>query len=62
MADRLGLGLDLFQPFRDFAGVTEAQLQANLHRAEAKFQLMNRLGMDLVLLCSNVATATIDND
>ena len=62
MADRLGLGLDLFQPFRDFEGVTEAQLQANLHRAEAKFQLMNRLGMDLVLLCSNVATATIDND
>lgn len=62
MAARLGLSLDLFQPFRDFEGVSEEQLQANLHRAEAKFQLMNRLGMDLVLLCSNVATATIDDD
>ncbi|MEU5832294.1 TIM barrel protein [Streptomyces diacarni] len=62
MAARLGLSLDLFQPFRDFEGVTEMQLQANLHRAEAKFQLMNRLGMDLMLLCSNVATASIDDD
>lgn len=62
MADRLGLTLDLFQPFRDFEGVSEEQLAANLHRAEAKFQLMNRLGMDLMLLCSNVATATINDD
>ena len=62
MAHRLGLTLDLFQPFRDFEGVTEEQLQANLHRAEAKFQLMQRLGMDLMLLCSNVGTATINDD
>ncbi|WP_334121418.1 bifunctional sugar phosphate isomerase/epimerase/4-hydroxyphenylpyruvate dioxygenase family protein [Glutamicibacter sp.] len=62
MADRLGLSLDLFQPFRDFEGVTEEQLQANLHRAEAKFQLMQRLGMDLMLLCSNVGTASINDD
>ncbi|MGP9529355.1 bifunctional sugar phosphate isomerase/epimerase/4-hydroxyphenylpyruvate dioxygenase family protein [Glutamicibacter sp. AOP5-A2-18] len=62
MAQRLGLTLDLFQPFRDFEGVTESQLKANLHRAEAKFQLMNRLGMDLMLLCSNVGTATINDD
>ncbi|HEY4614705.1 MAG TPA: TIM barrel protein, partial [Citricoccus sp.] len=31
---------------------------ANLRRLEAKFQLMRRMGMDLILLCSNVATAT----
>ncbi|UTT39222.1 sugar phosphate isomerase/epimerase and 4-hydroxyphenylpyruvate domain-containing protein [Glutamicibacter mishrai] len=62
MAHRLGLTLDLFQPFRDFEGVTEDVLKANLHRAEAKFQLMQRLGMDLMLLCSNVGTATINDD
>ncbi len=62
MASDLGLGLDLYQPFRDFDGVPEELLQANLRRAEAKFRLMSRLGMDTILVCSNVATATIDDD
>ncbi|ADX74975.1 4-hydroxyphenylpyruvate dioxygenase [Pseudarthrobacter phenanthrenivorans Sphe3] len=62
MAADLGLGLDLYQPFRDFDGVTPDLLKANLRRAEAKFKLMSRLGMDTVLVCSNVATATIDDD
>ncbi|MGP6174464.1 bifunctional sugar phosphate isomerase/epimerase/4-hydroxyphenylpyruvate dioxygenase family protein [Corynebacterium sp. A21] len=58
----LGLTLDLFQPFRDFEGVDPELFQANLHRLEAKFALMNRLGIETILLCSNVATATIDDD
>jgi 4-hydroxyphenylpyruvate dioxygenase len=62
MAADLGLGLDLYQPFRDFDGVTPELLKANLRRAEAKFKLMSRLGMDTILVCSNVATATIDDD
>ncbi|MFD5278207.1 bifunctional sugar phosphate isomerase/epimerase/4-hydroxyphenylpyruvate dioxygenase family protein [Pseudarthrobacter sp. NPDC058362] len=62
MAADLGLGLDLYQPFRDFDGVTPDLLEANLRRAAAKFRLMTRLGMDTVLVCSNVATATIDDD
>lgn len=62
MAADLGLGLDLYQPFRDFDGVTPDLLKANLRRAEAKFDLMSRLGMDTILVCSNVATATIDDD
>ncbi|WP_313812869.1 TIM barrel protein [Glutamicibacter sp.] len=62
LAARLGLSLDLFQPFRDFEGVDEATLSANLRRAEAKFKLMARLGMDLILLCSSVATANINDD
>ncbi|WP_347108945.1 TIM barrel protein [Paenarthrobacter sp. S56] len=62
MAADLGLGLDLYQPFRDFDGVTPELLKANLKRAEAKFQLMGRLGMDTILVCSNVATTTIDDD
>ena len=62
LAADLGLGLDLYQPFRDFDSVPEEQLAANLRRAEAKFRLMSRLGMDTVLVCSNVATASIDDD
>lgn len=62
MAGDLGLGLDLYQPFRDFDGVTPDLLKANLRRAEAKFKLMSRLGMDTILVCSNVATATVDDD
>lgn len=61
-ADRLGLTLDLYQPFRDFEGVSEEQLADNLRRAEARFAVMNRLGVDTVLVCSNVATATVDSD
>ncbi|WP_262106153.1 bifunctional sugar phosphate isomerase/epimerase/4-hydroxyphenylpyruvate dioxygenase family protein [Arthrobacter sp. Marseille-P9274] len=62
LADELGLSLDLYQPFRDFEGVGEDLLEANLYRAEAKFRLMNQLGIDTMLLCTNVATATIDDD
>lgn len=62
MAADLGLGLDLYQPFRDFDSVPGDLLAANLRRADAKFRLMSRLGMDTVLVCSNVATASIDDD
>ena len=62
LAAELGLSLDLYQPFRDFEGVDDEQFAANLVRADAKFQLMQRLGMTMILLCSNVATATIGDD
>ncbi|WP_025777619.1 bifunctional sugar phosphate isomerase/epimerase/4-hydroxyphenylpyruvate dioxygenase family protein [Brevibacterium sp. VCM10] len=62
LAAGLGLSLDLYQPFRDFEGVEDELFAANLARAEAKFQLMKRLGMTTMLLCSNVATATVDDD
>jgi 4-hydroxyphenylpyruvate dioxygenase len=62
LADRLGLGLDLYQPFRDAEGVTEALFLRVLHRARSKFRLMQRLGIDTLLVCSNVATATVDDD
>lgn len=54
----LGLSLDLYQPFRDFEGVSDSVLAANLERARHKFELMGRLGADTVLLCSNVASTT----
>lgn len=62
LAERLGLTLDMYQPMRDVEGVDEEAFAEVLRRAEAKFALMNRLGIDLVLCCSNVATATIDDD
>lgn len=62
MASDLGLTLDLYQPFRDFDSVSDDLLVANLRRADAKFKLMSRLGMDTMLVCTNVATATIDDD
>lgn len=62
LAARLGLTLDLYQPMRDVEGVDEETFSDVLRRAEAKFALMRRLGMDLVLCCSNVGTATIDDD
>jgi len=62
LAERLGLSLDLYQPMRDVEGVEEAVFNDVLRRAEAKFSLMRRLGIEVVLCCSNVATATIDDD
>src|SRR5690625_7827658 len=59
LAARLNLTLDLYQPFRDLEGVTEELFQDNLHRLEAKFQLMQDLGMNMILIPSNVATATV---
>ncbi|PAT09792.1 4-hydroxyphenylpyruvate dioxygenase [Corynebacterium hadale] len=58
----LGVSLDLYQPFRDLLSVSEEQFQDNLRRLETKFQLMNRLGIEQILICSNVATATVDSD
>ncbi len=51
----LGLAITLFQPFRDFEGCRRDRLSRNLDRAERKFDLMQELGTDLVLVCSNVA-------
>ena len=62
LADRLGITLDLFQPFRDAEGVDPATFAATLRRADAKLALMQRLGMDTMLVCSNVGTATVDDD
>lgn len=57
MAADFGLGIELYQPFRDFEGVAESSLKRNLDRAERKFDLMQALGAPLLLVCSNVATA-----
>jgi 4-hydroxyphenylpyruvate dioxygenase len=50
-----GLEIMLFQPFRDFEGLPEGHLRRrSFSRAERKFDLMNQLGTDLMLVCSSV--------
>ena len=51
----LGLKVVTFQPFRDFEGMPEPQRQRAFDRAERKFDLMQVLGTDLLMVCSNVS-------
>ncbi|HML11090.1 MAG TPA: TIM barrel protein [Stellaceae bacterium] len=55
MIDDLGLKTITFQPFRDFEGMPEPRRERNFARAERKFDLMQELGCDLLLVCSNVS-------
>ncbi|WP_097190642.1 bifunctional sugar phosphate isomerase/epimerase/4-hydroxyphenylpyruvate dioxygenase family protein [Caballeronia arationis] len=58
----LGLAIYLFQPFRDFEGVSPERLARNVERAKRKFELMHELGTDRMLACSNVSPETIADD
>jgi 4-hydroxyphenylpyruvate dioxygenase len=62
ICDDLGLQIMLFQPFRDFEGGRRDKLQHNLDRAERKFDLMQELGTDRILVCSSVAPDLIRDD
>ena len=62
LAAELGLTIDLYQPFRDFEAMPEPQRARNLDRAERKFDIMQALGTDLVLVCSNTQPAALDDD
>jgi 4-hydroxyphenylpyruvate dioxygenase len=58
----LGLSIDLYQPFRDFEAVAPAVLARNLRRAELKFDVMEQLGADTMLVCSSVSPDAVDDD
>jgi 4-hydroxyphenylpyruvate dioxygenase len=62
ICDDLGLTIEIYQPFRDFEAMPDPQRSRNLDRAERKFDVMQALGTDLVLVCSNTQAATIDDD
>ncbi|WP_169569437.1 bifunctional sugar phosphate isomerase/epimerase/4-hydroxyphenylpyruvate dioxygenase family protein [Sneathiella limimaris] len=51
----MGLEITLFQPFRDFEGMPSDKRQKTMDRAERKFDLMQELGTDLILICSNIS-------
>lgn len=54
-----GLEITLLQPFRDFEGMPEPQRSRTFDRAERKFDVMQELGADLVLVCSNVSPVSL---
>ena len=49
-----GLEITLFQPFRDFEGLAGEARQRAFDRAMHKFDTMQELGADLILICSSV--------
>ncbi len=49
-----GLEITLFQPFRDFEGLTGDARRRVFDRAKHKFDTMAELGTDLILVCSSV--------
>jgi 4-hydroxyphenylpyruvate dioxygenase len=51
----LGLTCTMFQPFRDFEGMPDTLRPRVFERMERKFDVMEQLGTDLLLICSNVS-------
>jgi 4-hydroxyphenylpyruvate dioxygenase len=58
----LGLTLDLYQPFRDADSDDPDQFARNLVRAERKFDVMEQLGCDLLLVCSSPLAGAVRED
>ncbi|QCI67192.1 bifunctional sugar phosphate isomerase/epimerase/4-hydroxyphenylpyruvate dioxygenase family protein [Phreatobacter stygius] len=59
IAADLNLDIITFQPFRDFEGMPEPKRARVFDRAERKFDLMQELGCDLLLVCSNVSPESL---
>ncbi len=55
MVRDLGLEIVAFQPFRDFEGMPEPRRAKGFDRARRKFALMNELGTENILVCSNIS-------
>jgi 4-hydroxyphenylpyruvate dioxygenase len=55
MIEGRGLETVTFQPFRDFEGMPEPLRAKVFARAERKFDIMQELGCDLLMVCSNVS-------
>jgi 4-hydroxyphenylpyruvate dioxygenase len=55
IAADLGLTITLFQPFRDFEGMSATDRDRKMERAKEKFEQMHLLGTDLLLVCSNIS-------
>ncbi len=60
MTADLGLTMFALQPFRDFEGMLDAGRSAAFARAERKFDLMERLGTQLLLIPSNCSPDSVD--
>jgi 4-hydroxyphenylpyruvate dioxygenase len=58
-AEQLGLKILTLQPFRDFEGMPDNQRARAFARAERKFDVMQELGCDLLMICSNVSADSL---
>ena len=61
IAADLGLEIVSFQPFRDFEGMPPAKRERVFARAERKFDIMQELGCDLLVVGSNTAPDSVDD-
>jgi 4-hydroxyphenylpyruvate dioxygenase len=59
MIDDMGLKTITFQPFRDFEGMPAERRARVFQRAERKFDVMQELGCDLLMICSNVSPESL---
>ena len=57
----LGLACTMFQPFRDLEGLPDAQRTRAFDRLERKFDVMQELGTDLLLVCSSCSPLALDD-
>jgi 4-hydroxyphenylpyruvate dioxygenase len=57
----LGMQCTLFQPFRDLEGMPPELRQRAFDRIERKFDVMEELETDLILLCSNCSPLATDD-
>ncbi len=54
-----GLTTVTFQPFRDLEGMPDGKRERALTRAERKFDVMQELGCDFLMVCSNVSPESL---
>ncbi|KAA8899190.1 hypothetical protein FN846DRAFT_960877 [Sphaerosporella brunnea] len=60
VCQELGLKIEMYQPFRDLEGAAAPEeLKRSLDRLEKKFQWMDELHTDLILLCSNCSPNSV---
>jgi 4-hydroxyphenylpyruvate dioxygenase len=59
IARDLGLVITLYQPFRDFEGMPAGERQRAFDRAERKFDVMQQMGVGMMLICSNCSPAAL---
>ena len=57
----LGLGVDLFQPVRDAAGVVPEKFAETQRRVEGKLDVAAELGAGVLLVCSHVGNDAVDD-
>jgi sugar phosphate isomerase/epimerase len=61
LSERRTAAILALQPFRDFEGLPEPLRARAFDRARRKFELMDRLGTRLLLVCGSVSPDAIDD-